>query len=549
MFDGGSEYLNADSIEIIPGGVQAKCAARGDHGWTIRPGRLLDPLWAGLYSNQFVWEDNRVRYSATIAIWLILTGCLTGCGPEGLRLRPVDSPSCSEAFKSFDTHGDGRADFFLLANAAGRVDRIGYDVSGAGKPDVVIGLDDLREDQCRHLVIILDGFGYDVVRKYYDDGGLRFCHVPSKVIATYPTMTDLCLADALRVAPCPALQARYYDFKTNDSTGGALAYLASTNEPYNRVLGYRAEKSQDGLAFLQGWPVFQTDLRDLMRAFNKSPSHEIIGYLVSSAAISTRDGAAGQRKCLEQVDLAVAQILWQTHGLVKVTIFADHGHGYKPPIMVDFETLLKARGWHFTDHLHEARDVSFVPMGVVTEASFNARRPALLAADLAECSGVELASFVEGDQVVVLSHDHGRATIRKIGRGYTYQAAAGDPLQLHEALAGLTADAQGAYDADQVLKATVNSAYPAAPERLWRAHFGLVENPGNVLVSLQDDRCSGLNVFKDLVAIASTHGSLNRINSTTFIMSTLGPLPPVMRSRDIPANMTQLLGVRWPETR
>jgi hypothetical protein len=494
-------------------------------------------------------DDYRMRYLATILIGLVVAGCLTGCGPEVLRLRPVDSPSSPEAFKSFDTHGTGRADFFLLANSEGRVDRIGYDLSGAGKPDLVIGLDYLRSQECRHLVLILDGFGYDVVRKYYDDGGLRFCHLPSKVIATYPTMTDLCLADALRAAPCLAFQSRYYDFKTNDVAGGFLAYLASANEPWVRRLSYRAEKSQDGLAFLQGWPIFERELLDLKQAFTASHSHEFIAYLVSTAAISTREGAAGQRKCLEQVDLLLAEFLWQTRGLLKITVFADHGHGYKPPATIDFETFLKARGWRLTDRLSQPDDVCFAPLGIVTEASFNTRHPAKLAADLVECEGVDLASYAESDHVIVLSRDHGRATIRRTPHGYTYEPASGDPLQLRQALSCLTPTSDGAYDPDQVLQATVNSPYPAAMERLWRAHFGLVENPSDVLVSLQDDRCSGLNMFKDLVPIASTHGSLNRINSTTFIMSSVGPLPPLMRSRDVPANMTRLLGTPWPEGR
>jgi len=91
-----------------------------------------------------------------------------------------------------------------------------------------------------------------------------------------------------------------------------------------------------------------------------------------------------------------------------------------------------------------------------------------------------------------------------------------------------------------------NTQCPSPLERLWRAQFALVENPSDVIVSLEDGYCSGLKLFIHVVKIVSTHGSLNRTNSTAFIMSTAGPLSPVMRSTDIPRNMTDLLGTPWP---
>ena len=68
----------------------------------------------------------------------------------------------------------------------------------------------------------------------------------------------------------------------------------------------------------------------------------------------------------------------------------------------------------------------------------------------------------------------------------------------------------------------------------------------DVIVSLADECISGAAAFGGSVKVASTHGSLNRANSTTFIMSSLGPLPPLMRSADIPAAMAKVLGRSWP---
>jgi hypothetical protein len=133
----------------------------------------------------------------------------------------------------------------------------------------------------------------------------------------------------------------------------------------------------------------------------------------------------------------------------------------------------------------------------------------------------------------------------KAGR-YSYQPASGDPLKLKEILPTLRADADGYYDANEMLAGTCMHAYPAGPERLWRAHFGIVANPPDVIVSLADDYYSGSRGLGGFVKVASTHGGLNYRNTTAFIMSTTGPLPPLIRSREVPANMTGLTGQAWP---
>ena len=100
-----------------------------------------------------------------------------------------------------------------------------------------------------------------------------------------------------------------------------------------------------------------------------------------------------------------------------------------------------------------------------------------------------------------------------------------------------------------LFRATATKEYPAPLQRLWRAHFDLVDHPADVIISLADDRYSGSKGFGGFVKVASTHGGLNYKNSVTFIMSSIAPLPPLMQSRDIPTHMKTLLQNqtdRWP---
>lgn len=479
---------------------------------------------------------------------------LAGCAKPAVSFPTVSMQSeakAAGASGAYDTNGDGKADYFTFANATGRIDRIGYDVrkgpsTRPGRPDEIVDLDKLPFSQCRHLVLILDGFGYDVVKKFYDQGNLRYCNPPSRVIAPYPTLTDLSIEDEFGLPPCRAFEAKYFDHATNEFVGGAGDYMKAANMPYDRLLDYRASILWDAIGYVYPWPVFNKEINDSFCKFASSHSSEFVAYYVSSAGVGTAQGAEGQIKCLQRVEQLVNQVMCQTHGKTKITIFADHGHSYTVETMIPFNKLLAAKGWRMADSLTKPNDVVYVQFGLETYASFNSRQPEKLACDLVTITGVELASYAQGQSVVVLDSKGGKAIVHKNGDRYRYEIVSGDPLGLTGVLAGLKADSEGMYSGDALFAATVMNEYPDPLARLWRAHFGLAQHTPDVIVSLDNAHMAGAEGFAGAVKVASTHGSLNRDNSTTFIMSSIAPLPPAMRSKDVPENMKKVTGQKFP---
>jgi hypothetical protein len=305
----------------------------------------------------------------------------------------------------------------------------------------------------------------------------------------------------------------------------------------------------DVIGYIDAWAVFGKELNDAKRTFDRAETEEMLAYFVSSAGVSTRLGAEGQERSLHRIEQFVNQVIHETRGLTKVTLLSDHGHSYTESERIDFTHQLRDKGWRVRGDLRKDKDVVPIEFGLVTYASFASRNPAGLAADLVTIEGVELASYAEGEAVVVLSADGGRAVIRRKANRYACESTKGDPLKLKEILSKLEADAEGYYDADELLTATLTHEYPAPLQRLWRAHFSLVENPPDVIASLADGYYAGLGVFAGAVDVASTHGSLNYSNSVTFIMSTAGPLPAHMRSRDVPARIKAMTGRDFPTRR
>ena len=478
-----------------------------------------------------------------IAMALAAAGCQKPVFFPAEPTGPIGGPGGPVAY---DTDGNGVADYFLLPDAAGRAARIGYDRTGDGAPDEIVDLDAITFADCRHLVIILDGVGYDLAKDFHDAGHLRLFHPPSRVVAPYPTLTDLCFEDFFGHVPCKGFEAEYYDHKAGKIAGGSCAYLRGDNAPYNDLLHYRADLIMDAIGYLYPWEVYGKEVNDAKRLFDRNETKEVRAYLVSSAGVGTSMGAEGHRRCLLKAEQLANQVVWETGGKTKVTLLADHGHTYTPAKRVGLEDHLTGRGWRLTDRLRAEKDAAYIRFGLETYASFATRSPAALARDAVDCEGVELASYAEKDAVVVLAPGGARAAITQQGGRFGYAAQSGDPLGLQPILAKLMDNAAGLYDADELLKATTLHVWPAPLQRLWRAHFGLVADPADVIVSLADDYYSGSRGFAAFAKVASTHGGLNYRNSTTFIMSTAGPLPAVMRSGDVPAHMKALTGAAWP---
>ena len=184
-----------------------------------------------------------------------------------------------------------------------------------------------------------------------------------------------------------------------------------------------------------------------------------------------------------------------------------------------------------------------------TYASYMTRDPQALADDVVTMAGVDLATYMEGDGVLVRSRD-GEALVRAGAGGYSYECRRGDPLALSALLARLAAagkvDADGFVDDRALFDATVTHKYPDPLQRVHRAFFGIVENVPDVLVSLEPQWHSGSASLDAFVTNASTHGDLGYASSVTFIMSTVGRLPAAMRSRDVPGHLSGILGRRFP---
>jgi hypothetical protein len=455
--------------------------------------------------------------------------------------------------RSYDTDGDHKADYFTYQDATGRIVRIGYDTAGRGEAAEFVDLDQTPFARCRHVILVLDGVGCEVVEAARQEGRLRLFYPPSPVVSTFPAMTDLALTDAFRGPPCVSYEVVYYDRKTRTVMGGDADYLSLKNEAWVKCLAYRAGTLMDPLAYLYPNAVFDKELADFRKVFGRRDRTDAAAYFVGTAGLGTRQGLDGQRKVLEAVDRLAEELVQKTRGKVKVTMLSDHGHTLVRCERIDFRRYFQEHGWRPADRLERPRDVVPIEYGIITYAAFATDdRPGLVAL-LLEHPGVDLVTYPEGDRVAVEKKGE-KAYVERRGARYRYAAAAGDPLELSAVIEKMKADScvdADGFAADRAwFDRTLAHKYPDALDRLWRAFNGMVEHVPDVVASLKEPYCAGSasRAFW-LPYVASTHGDLGRKSSTAFIMSTIGPvLPPGAgaRHRDLPALLEKLTGRPWP---
>ena len=462
------------------------------------------------------------------------TSELTG---EGVELR------------SYDTDRDGSADYHQELNRSGRVIRLGFDGNEDGSIDEQIDLNDLALSECRELYILLDGVPYQMMADMYAQGHFRLFHRPSRLISCFPSMSDIAFSEVFGLAPVLAYQASYYDRSKGKVHDGNRVYLSGRNEPWNDRLDYRSPLWMDAVAYV--WPRWwlKHELDSIFTKYRKSKEQRVIGYVVSTTCLGTNEGRDGYLEVLLRAERLCEAVMLASKGRVQITMFADHGHNLSHPKPIPLKTLLEQSGFHVVEKLKKPNDVVVPEFGLVTFASIDTLCPGPVARAAVQMEGINLAIYKDAQGRVVVLDRAGKALVDCRDDRYRYQIVHGDPLKLRRIVetlgqAGLFDEEGYAADADW-FRVTCGHEYPDALARIWRAFHGLVENPPTIIVTTRDQWYYGRGKFDFFVNVASTHGSLNYVNSVTFAMSTAGELPGDLRLTDLRRALMDL-GLKLP---
>ncbi len=473
-----------------------------------------------------------LKYLGLSLVLIYASGC------QSFPSKPADFNG--QKVRKWKIKSQDHYDYFQYLDKNGKIASLGFDDNGDGRGEVRVDfLATGSSEESPHYVILLDGIPYKMVKKLYDEGLFRLFYRPSKLISTFPSMTDLAFSSLFATKSPAGFEALYYNRDTKKLSNGDAVYLSQKNAPWQKLVDYRASMLLDPIGYVDPGFLFNHDLSAFEDHINRKRSGTVIVYSVGTAAVGTREGASGLTDCLKRVNQLCEKIVYQRRGKVRITMLADHGHNLTASKFFDTVKVLKQAGLHVTTKLKKPDDVICIEFGLVTCCGMYTNSPAKVAGILLKNKPVRFAFYPvkrNGRKEIVVRDKLGEAYIGRKGDRYRYDAEEYDPLKLKDIIEKLRksgkVDKGGWIEDRAFFNATVDHEYPDALSRIWRAFNGLVRYPPDLLITVRDGWFCGKPGFARSINVASTHGSLNQANSVTFIMSTIKPLPRAIRIRE-----------------
>ncbi len=469
--------------------------------------------------------------------WLVCLMAVGGCVAPRARLAfPTAPVSADAAGRWYDTDGDGRVDFSLTPDDSGRLDVLGYDDNQDGIADRVYRISDHPPGTVPHLIVLFDSIPYELAAERARDGGWTWFDPPRKVIPPFPTMSPVIFTRLIGAEPLPGPINEYYDRARGRKASRLRERLFGDMNPWERRLHYRLKYWENGLAFLYPRRWLRVDLARAKRAFDRSSDHVTLVYLASTSGMLSQHGSDGARECLDGLEQLCLQVLYERQGAVKISALADHGHMLSAGERIDVERMLKDAGFRPTNRLRCEDDVVVDQDGLVNYGGVHTRRAAEVCGALVAHPEIELAIYLDGEQVIVRG-GRGSAAIEHRDGGYRYTVIDYDVLSLGpvaEALAARgKADSEGFIASRDWFDATIDHEWPDALFRLWEAFHGLVIHTPDVMFTTAPGYYIGRPFFDRFIDMASTHGGLNQQDSATFVLTMTGRAPGPMRSGEV----------------
>lgn len=405
---------------------------------------------------------------------------------------------------------------------------------------------DTKPVKTRHLIVCVDGVGFDTIQEMRAAGRFKIFREPARMIAPFPTLTNLSMTEILRPAgagEAVGYEDAYFDAGKNKLRGGLLDRVRGNRfikGTFRELFDYHPSALKSALGYAappaSTYVESLTDLLRLKQKFRATRAPVFIAYTGASDSLAHLGGKKMLTSFLARLDDAVEELARE--GEVEVSIFSDHGNDFVGYRRASLKSALRREGFKLGGDLKDERSVVFPQFGLVGCAVMWTREEneARLAEAVARARGVDFAAYEQAGVVHIVGAA-GRALIEGHGGRLSYRLITGDPLELKSVLEDLRAagkvDSQGFVADDDWFAATSRSARPDAVRRIYEGVTVGTRNRANVIVSLADGFYTGSAALDVFAFLQATHGNIGQRQSLGFVMSTRRELPEYLRAREV----------------
>ena len=407
----------------------------------------------------------------------------------------------------------------------------------------------------QRLVVLLDGVSYRDMKAFqegvsytnprgrwntrrgFDDGYFPV----SRLVSTFPSVSDVAWTEMLGDRPLPGYQRTYFDLaggREVRQNGVTTTMEYEFQMHWELRSGYRR-----ALGYVYPHATFKHEVRQLVKSFLATRDNTEYFYALIRASDDAQHTTGDIFALLDILDDELRSLGERYQTLegrkLEILILSDHGNnhagaGKRVPIC----TFLKKAGYRLSDHIVSAKDVVLPTAGIESWVELHCApsETERLAESLTHLRGVDcITARIEGspDHFLVLNARGERARIewRSEQNAFRYVPERGDPLGYQPALDALARahefDSEGFAPAAAWMRETLAHRYPIALERIVRGHTQVVMNPCAIIISLKNGYVHTSWILKQLSSLirqGGTHGTLDYLSSNGILLSNFAPM-------------------------
>ncbi len=370
-------------------------------------------------------------------------------------------------------------------------------------------------DPPRTVLLAIDAIPHELFAGLQREGHFRAFFPASRLVAPFPSLTNVGFTAILRTALPLGYEDLYFDPERDAFAGGAWERLTGEYReiaPFHPAFDWEEPRLWGAFVFYVPDRVREAELLRIEEILMdhvhgdgtrvEPDDRELLLYMGSSDALGHVGGREALRRHLLRVESVLDRYLAAGGARDRIVLLSDHAMNETPSRLFDLSAALERAGFRLTDALRDTSDVVAPAYGLVGSIQLYTARgqEEAVARAVVAREGADFAVWrmdnregrTEGDDEPGRER-HAEATTPRIGAVDSEGSA--DPLDRPP------------------------DEYPMLRERVRRALADHTQNPADVLVSLEDGWHYGSALFDRLVRIQGTHGSARYSSSVGFLAS------------------------------
>ncbi|MGH7558060.1 MAG: hypothetical protein ACREMD_09875 [Gemmatimonadota bacterium] len=417
------------------------------------------------------------------------------------------TPPGESRIAEIDEDGDGRIDLWRMIGPDGATE---------------VRAPEPGSDPARTVVLAIDAIPHELFADLQREGHFRAFFPASRLVAPFPSLTNVGFTAILRTPPPLGYEDYYFDPERDAFGGGAWERLTGEYKeiaPFHDAFDWEEPRLWGAFVFYLPDRVREAELlriEEILMDYARGASDpvgeddtELVLYMGSTDALGHVGGREALRAHLLRVESVLERYLAAGGARNRIVLLSDHAMSETPSRLFDLPAALEPAGFRLTDAIRDTSDVVAPAYGLVGSIQ-------LYTAPGQEEAVARAIVVQEGADFAVWRAGNPDSGVERSG-----EPGRGGPVDTTELRIGAV-DAAGSPDP---LDRPVDE-YPMLQERVRRALLDHTQNPADVLVSLKDDWHYGSALFDRLIEIQGTHGSARYSSSVGFLASSVERTPP-----------------------